>query len=669
MRKSRLRSKILGANGSRSPAERGLCRELVAAYPRSGVLGVEKNDQFRGQVTGMAQAETHETTNTRLFLCLVLVVVIASLVASLIQSSGGRVQVQDIKIPTQNGQWVVADLFKPRAATSENPAPLVVVVPGFQRSKESLSNIALELARRGFVVISIDPYAQGGSSASMSRRAATTEGYGMFAVVDYAASTSNLNYIDKSRIGATGHSAGGNAAIRGANYFGKEALKTGQPSKLDSVFVSGYVLTLTEEVLKDVRSNVGMSYAYYDEGAYRNELKNADMRRAPEALRLVNSGLSSGAPKLEEVKIGHYYGDSAERTLRVVHNERVLHPFQPYDTEATANQIEYFERVFGVESGLSSRDQVWYWKELLSLVSLILAMVALVPLARLLLEIPFFQPLVQPIPEALPPPQGKGKILFWSLFAVGALVACFSYIPMSELSQTFFVAASSRQQTWFFPQRMNNAVLLWAILNGLVGFLLFHLSYRYYGKNHGISPDMWGARISRLELQRTFSLALTLFLFYFLLLFALYYFLHVDYRFLFMGVRVFQPVELVLLCMYAPFFFIFFLSNSLRVNGSMRIEGEAEWKSMLVAGIANSLGLMLIVIVQYTTFAATGTVYWTDGWLYVNLLFAVVPMMFVLPYFNRYFFRMTGRIYLGPIVTCLIFIMILLTNTVCYLPL
>ena len=54
---------------------------------------------------------------------------------------------------------------------------------------------------------------------------------------------------------------------------------------------------------------------------------------------------------------------------------------------------------------------------------------------------------------------------------------------------------------------------------------------------------------------------------------------------------------------------------------------------------------------------------------YVNLLFAVVPMMFVLPYFNRYFFRVTGRIYLGPMVTCLIFIMILISNTVFYLPL
>jgi len=121
--------------------------------------------------------------------------------------------------------------------------------------------------------------------------------------------------------------------------------------------------------------------------------------------------------------------------------------------------------------------------------------------------------------------------------------------------------------------------------------------------------------------------------------------------------------------MYAPFFFVFLLSNSLRVNGAMRIEGQPEWRSMLIAGLGNSLGLLFIVIVQYVTFAATGTVYWTDGWLYVNLLFAVIPMMFVLPYFNRYFFRMTGRIYLGPMTTSLIFIMILLTNTVSYLPL
>jgi hypothetical protein len=561
----------------------------------------------------------------------VAVVLLSSLLASRIQSAGGRVQVEEIKIPTHNGQWVVGDLFRPRTATAETPAPLVVVVPGFQRSKEALSNIAIELARRGVVAISIDPYAQGGSSASLSRIAATTEGYGMFAVVDYAASSSNLNYIDRARIGATGHSAGGNAAIRGADYFGREALATGEPSKLHSVYVSGYVLTLTDEVLAAVRSNVGMSYALYDEGAYRNELRHGDMRRAPEALRLVNSAGDPEAGAVEEVELGHYYGDAAERTLRVVHNERVLHPFQPYMVLATANQIEYFERVFGLETGLSSRDQVWYWKELLGVIALIASLVALVPLARILLRIP--------------------------------------YIPMAELSQQLFVKASNRELTWFFPQRMNNAVMLWAILNGLVGYVLFWLSYRFFGKKKGVQPAMWGMDTTPGELLRTASLALTLFACYFLLLFVTYWFFHVDYRFLFMGVRVFQPALLALLAMYVPFFFVFFLANSLRINGAMRFEGQPEWQSMLLGGVANSLGLLLIVVVQYVTFALTGTVYWTDGWLYVNLLFAVVPMMFVLPYFNRYFFRMTGRIYLGPMVTCLVFVMILISNTVIYIPL
>ncbi len=610
-----------------------------------------------------------KSTGNRLLWVLLALLVASSWGASLVQTSFGDIRVQSIKVPTQNGQWVVADLFRPLSVSSDNPAPLVFVVPGFQRGKEALSNVAIELARRDIVAILIDPYAQGGSSASLSRIAATTEGYGMFALVDYAASTPNLNYIDRTRIGATGHSAGGNAAIRGANYFGREAQRTGQPSKLHSVFVSGYVLTLRDDVLKDVRSNIGVSYAFYDEGAYRNELKNGDMRIAPEALRVVNLGRDPSLPPVATVELGKHYGDLETRTFRVVHNERVLHPFQPYMVEAMANQIEYFEHVFGMESGLSSRDQVWYWKEFLSLVSLVCAVALLVPLGRALLRLPPFASLAKPLPLPLPRPAGRGRVLFWSFFAIGALIACFSYIPMAELSQVLFVKASNREITWFFPQRMNNAVMMWAVLNGLVGFLMFWLSWRFHGRQHGVTPEMWGVQISRNELLRTFLLALTLFAIYYLLLFVLYWLFHADYRFLFMGVRPFRPVELMLLMVYAPFFFLFFLSNSLRVNGAMRTQGQPEWQGMLLGGIGNSLGLLLIVIVQYVTFWWTGTVYWTDGWLYVNLLFAVVPMMFVLPYFNRFFFRMTGRIYLGPMVTCLVFIMILLTNTVVYLPL
>jgi hypothetical protein len=589
-------------------------------------------------------------------------------VASRVQTSDGRIDVRGLSIPTQNGQWLAVDLFKPRSATKTNRAPLVVVIPGFQRSKEALSNISIELARRGIVVIAIDPYAQGNSSSSMSRRAATTEGYGMFAVIDYVCETGILNYVDKTRVAATGHSAGGNAAIRGAAHFGKQAGKSGKPSRLHSVFVSGYALTMTDKVLKEVRSNVGMSYAFHDEGAYRNELKNGDMRRAPESLRLVNSGLPANEA-VEDIEIGRYYGSLTNRSLRVVHNERLLHPFQPYSPEATANQIEFFEKAFGLEPVLASKEQVWYWKELATFIAMIAAFVALVPLGGLLMETPYFKPLVHEIPPACPRPTGAGRKVFWFVFALSASIACFTFIPLSELSHTLFANASNRRMTWFFPQRMNNAVMLWAVLNGLVGFLIFFASYLKFGRKHGIRSEMWGARITASELGRTFLLAGILFSFFFLTLFMVYWIFHVDYRFVFLGARVFQAESLILLGMYAPIFFVFFLSNSLRVNGAMRFESVPEWRSMLLAGIANTLGLILILVVQYGVFALTGTVHWTDGWLYVNLLFGVVPMMFVLPYFNRFFFLLTGRIYLGPMTTCLIFIMILLTNTVCYLPL
>ena len=179
-----------------------------------------------------------------LFRCIFLII-FCSAVASLVQTSFGKVDVNSFKIDTQNGQHLVFDLYKPHSATKDNKAPFIVVVPGFQRSKEALSNIAIELSRRGMVIALIDPYAQGLSSSSRSRRSATTEGYGMFHLVEYAFSGEFLDYIDINKIASTGHSMGGNAAIRGANYFGKQASQNNEASKLHSVYAVSYThLTL-----------------------------------------------------------------------------------------------------------------------------------------------------------------------------------------------------------------------------------------------------------------------------------------------------------------------------------------------------------------------------------------------------------------------------------------
>ncbi len=601
--------------------------------------------------------------------CIALLFILAFF-SFLVQSDFGNVNVKSHALYSSNKQYVIYDLYKPSSASKTNKAPFIVVIPGFQRSKEALSNIAIELSRRGNVVALIDPYAQGMSSSSLSRRAATTEGYGMFALIDTVSKGNLFDFVDTDKMASTGHSMGGNAAIRGANYFGREAIRENKKSKLHSVYVSGYVLTLSEKVLNDVRSNVGVSYALYDEGAFRNELQGWDagnMTIAPEALRTVNSILDENQ-KIEVIELEKFYGEIDKNTARVIYNERLLHPFQPYNNIATANQLIYFDKVFNSDVKLDPYDQIWQWKELFTLLSMITSLIMIVPLTRFLLKLNFFSELVKEVPKPLPIQNRKGKVVFWSIFIIGATVACLTFIPMVDIAKIIFQKASNRELTWFFPQRMNNSVMLWATFNGIFGAILFFGSYYLFGRKAGIKKDSWGIKITNIEIVKTFLLGLLVFLIYYGTLNVIHFIFHVDYRFWFMGVRIFQPQMLLVLAMYFPFFFVFFLSNSLRVNGAMRFENQPEWISRLVAGLANSSGLIMIILIQYSVFLYSGSVFWMTNWLSVNLLFGIVPMMFFLPYFNRIFFEMTGRIYLGPVITCLIFIMILSTNTVVYLP-
>ena len=634
----------------------------------------------------------------RQFFIAFALIVAGSIGANAVKTDFGAVDVSGFTLPTQDGQWVAADIFRPLAASAKNPVPLVVVCPGFERSKETLDSYAIELARRGIAVITIDPYAQGASSASRQRRSATLEGYGVIPMVEYVTSTPNLNYVDKTRIGAAGYSAGGNAVIQSASFFGgrpraskkaagdstagsakgaaaakashsTEAPTAKAPSKLAAVFVGGYVLTLTDSVLGPVRSNVAMDYALHDEGSFRNANKNADMRTAPEALRLVNSGLPKDSA-VSAVEIGRRYGDPAARTMRMVYNTNNIHPMLPYDTRSVAHMVDFFTTVFGVTPPMAPTSQRWWLKELFTLMALVGGLMFLVPFGALLLRTPAFASLAKPVPPALPKPGTTGTIIYWVTFTVGALLACFLFIPMVNLTAVVFPSATAAQQTWWFPQRINNAVLLWAIANGLLGLLFIWLTYRLVGSKNGVTSEMLGLRTTAREFGRTVLLSLLIAGGFYALLFLMYGLFHTDFRFLFVAAPASFPRRMVLVAlMYLPLFFIFYFGNSVRVNSAGRFAHQPEWRSLLINGLGNSVGLVLILAIQYASFAATGTVYWTAEWLYANLLFGIIPMMFLLPYFNRWFFRLTGRVYLGPLVTCFVFVMMMLTSNVCYIPL
>ena len=52
-------------------------------------------------------------------------------VSSVIQSSGGRVKVSELRLVDSTGHEVSALLYKPKSATEENKSPAIVTVEGW----------------------------------------------------------------------------------------------------------------------------------------------------------------------------------------------------------------------------------------------------------------------------------------------------------------------------------------------------------------------------------------------------------------------------------------------------------------------------------------------------------------------------------------------------------
>ena len=94
----------------------------------------------------------------------------------------------------------------------------------------------------------------------------------------------------------------------------------------------------------------------------------------------------------------------------------------------------------------------------------------------------------------------------------------------------------------------------------------------------------------------------------------------------------------------------------------------------LVAALANSLGLVFILLINYFCDFHTGAPfygYWGNGtevWLFINIVFGLVVMMAILPVFNRLFYKLTGNVWTGAIICCTIFIMMSISASVSYIP-
>ena len=102
---------------------------------------------------------------------LTVCVLVFMLIANGIQTDHGNVTITTESFAMEEGT-VTYKLYRPKTATAENPAPAVLLLHGYQNDKDTCDAYAIELARRGAVVMAIDEYGHGNTTLGMRSRGA-----------------------------------------------------------------------------------------------------------------------------------------------------------------------------------------------------------------------------------------------------------------------------------------------------------------------------------------------------------------------------------------------------------------------------------------------------------------------------------------------------------------
>ena len=621
-------------------------------------------------------------------------------------------------------------LYKPKAASASNPLPVVFVVPGFTRTKATMAQYAIELSRRGSVVFTIDPGSQGATTYGGYEYDTETNQYvldengkkiqnsysvarsGMGYLLTYVYNNiDKFDYIDRDKIGLIGHSAGGGDACKLAADF---AGATYEESIVKALYISGYIKTSAANVFYNLRCNTALSYAKYDEGSFRYQ----DENQAYEVIALrfineVNSKTSGANGKFTDFLQDYDYGDMTNGTYRIIHHEETNHCFEMYDATSISNTTNFFRRSLNLNTKIKDSSQVWFGKELSNGLALVFGFTLVISLIGVIVKyVPFMKSLANASAERKlyeqkyidkyssdpivrrrvgTPKVNKSfakRLVFWLPMVLTAIIACLDYIPLARLSMELFQSAAGNIYTYYYPARMMNAVFLWAVINGSVGILVWvlttlceNLYYFIYSKATKTESKVdWSKfkylKVHPLNLLKSFGLAIVMFWLFYGIIQLCYMIMHQDFRFMLISASPLQPRFLVTWLIYLAGFYVFYFSNSIRVNLGIAREGFKEWQVLLIGGLANSLGLVFIIIINYWIYFKTGTVYYgyysatdtNEMWLYINMVFPLIVMMFILPIFNRLTYRRTGDVYSGALLWCMIFIMMSLSASISFIP-
>ncbi len=560
------------------------------------------------------------------------VLMIATVLLWGVSSNWGDVTIKRYTLVTDDGKEVSGVLYIPKTATAENPAPCVINMHGRANTAHVCDTWALEEARRGYVVLSLDLF---GCGESDLLDGGSSKSYYKYPEVwyDYL---KDLSFIIPDQFVYVGFSMGNTPAYTMAERH--------PDTTIGNIQVFNF-----RAPSKDCQTNLCVIKAQSDQYNY-GQVGDLDVYEASIAAAFGLDDVS----ELEREKI---YGSFEERTARkYVFAPRALHQSGGIDSNVISALLTFLDQCAPMPNYIAPSSQTWGFQQILTLICYVFTVAFILAVGNLLLQIPYFG-------NAICVPLQKNRcrhgVSLALNIAIGILIPTFTFITFSTWGMSLF------DKNPVFKAKNFNGILFWLVLNTLITICIMiynHKKDTKHGEKLGLAEYVLvGEGETHIPLHRVAKAfvvaAVTVFAAFSWLAIADAVF-GVNYQFWILGIfsrvstkRFFGAVPY----MFIIFFVLFIAGIGMNTARRLPCTGNAKRdmaRDMAINALIAAAPVAILLLIQYggcwligtgfTPFALQGG---SVGAL--NFAFGFPFLMGSMAIINTYFYRKTGSIWVG----------------------
>ncbi len=643
-----------------------------------------------------------QITSLIIMILLICAVFFSVAMADNIQRGGGAIAVTEGIIESDAGD-LSYKLYTPKTATPDTPAPGVLMLHGYQNDHETCAAYAIELARRGAVVLTIDEYGHGTTQPGMMARgtvkhkvtvnfgedseadgtyvaiggqnryrllmnfsnlsffddhySADAEGNritdsSMGGIAAYAVLAENPN-VDPSRLAVSGHSMGTWASWTvAAAYSGTDIMPKATVLQCGELFRNSVYDSENIHF-----NNVLLLQAKYEEFSYfRDYQLTVTEELLKSDLRTEFLGCTA-----EEAAWDTTYGDFSDGSARRIELLETNHRLTTHDTNGLAAALTWFDSAIDLPADLDPQDQVAMGKEVLVLIAMLCAVAATLPLMELLLTLPFFSAIVQPLPSKS---SMKDKKSWWRAAVITIAIAAVTYPFMTQLGHGLLPLPEG-----IFRMTVGNGFVSWY---GILILIMLGTTYvsarkaRKKGKvlsrhEMGLASAEKPGKVGWGLMGRSAVLVVCMLALVYALVAISQSIFKLDFRFIWPFFKTFTGARFGQFFVYIPFFACFYILNNSKIFAGLRTKGTYEpgWKGFLSCWLPYLLvmlgGTIVVALLEYIPFfmgiGPGADVFFgsTFGGPFMSLLILFGPQVLGFSLICTYCYRRTGNVYTGAL--------------------